>query len=150
MILFSENRFLVKKEAIQLKDLAKMPSDIKQLDHDLDEVKNGWTNLQQISQAFTGDLQNSLVSSGRLIEAVENLEEWIMKVEPELSDLKQIDGDVFTVHNLIEQHRHVVNFIYLLRFMLETFNCHHKSECSKKSLTVRRRHLFNYVAWQVT
>ena len=88
-----------------------MPSDIKQLDHDLDEVKNGWTNLQQISQAFTGDLQNSLVSSGRLIEAVENLEEWIMKVEPELSDLKQIDGDVFTVHNLIEQHRHVVKFI---------------------------------------
>ena len=96
----------VKKEGLQLKDHAKMPSDIKQLDSDLGEVKRGWANLQQISQAFTGDLQNSLVSSGRLIEAVENLEEWIMKVEPELSDLKQIDGDVFTVHNLIEQHRY--------------------------------------------
>lgn len=101
----------MKKEALQLKDAAKMPSDVKQLDHDLNEVKSGWTNLQQISQAFTGDLQNSLVSSGRLIEAVENLEEWIMKVEPELSDLKQIDGDVFTVHNLIEQHRIVVKVL---------------------------------------
>ena len=28
-----------------------------------------------------------------------------MKVEPELSDLKQIDGDVYTVNNLIDQHR---------------------------------------------
>ena len=117
-ILFGEILFSVKKEAIQLKDLAKMPSDIKQLDHDLDEVKNGWANLQKISQAFTGDLQNSLVSSGRLIEAVENLEEWIMKVEPELSDLKQIDGDVFTVHNLIEQHRHMVKFVYLVELIL--------------------------------
>ena len=46
-----------------------------------------------------------LVSSGRLIEAVENLDDWLMKVEPELSDLKQIDGDVYTVNNLIDQHR---------------------------------------------
>ena len=49
---------------------------------------------------------------GRLLEAVENLEDWLMKVEPELSDLKQIDGDVYTVQNLIEQHRFGSIFVY--------------------------------------
>ena len=95
----------MKKEGQSLRELAKMSSDQKSIDAELDDLKDQWSKLEILSSTFTNDLQNTLVSSGRLVEAVENLEDWLMKVEPELSDTKQIDGDVYTIQNLIDQHR---------------------------------------------
>ena len=95
----------MKKEGLSLRETAKMSSDQKQVDSELDDLNTQWSKLKTLSSGFTAELENSLVSSGRLVEAVENLEDWLMKVEPELSDVKQIDGDVQTIQDLIGQHR---------------------------------------------
>ena len=51
------------------------------------------------------DIQESMVSSGRLIDALETLEEWLIRVEPELSERRPVEGDLDTVEKLIDQHR---------------------------------------------
>ena len=85
-----------------------------------------------MSSLYGNELQDCLVSSGRLIEALETLEDWLIRVEPDLAEVKVtsgplpdyfrfttgrlpvdfrfekyfklIDGDLDTVESLIEQH----------------------------------------------
>ena len=76
----------VKKEAAHLLKIAKLPSDVSAIEIELKDIQHKWGNLQNLSWNFVKDLQDSMVSSGRLIDALESLEEWLIRVEPELSE----------------------------------------------------------------
>ncbi|CAG5094899.1 Oidioi.mRNA.OKI2018_I69.XSR.g13940.t1.cds [Oikopleura dioica] len=95
----------VKKEAAHLLKIAKLPSDVTAIEVELKDIQNKWGNLQNLSWNFVKDLQDSMVSSGRLIDALESLEEWLIKVEPELSERRPLEGDLDTVERLLENHR---------------------------------------------
>ena len=41
-----------------------------------------------MSSLYGNELQDCLVSSGRLIEALETLEDWLIRVEPDLAEVK--------------------------------------------------------------
>ena len=52
----------MKKEGLHLREMAKMPSDVKQLDSEIDDVKRNWFKLTQLSSSFKNELENSLGS----------------------------------------------------------------------------------------
>ena len=56
------NNLSVKKEGLHLREMAKMPSDVKQLDSEIDDVKRNWFKLTQLSSSFKNELENSLGS----------------------------------------------------------------------------------------
>lgn len=55
-----KSKFLVKKEGLHLREMAKMPSDVKQLDSEIEDVKRNWFKLTQLSSSFKNELENSL------------------------------------------------------------------------------------------
>ena len=50
----------MKKEGLHLREMAKMPSDVKQLDSEIEDVKRNWFKLTQLSSSFKNELENSL------------------------------------------------------------------------------------------
>ena len=95
----------VVKEANGMLKVAKLPSDKPAIENELKRIQADWATLNQASWNYSRDIQDSMVSSGRLIDALETLEEWLIKVEPELSERRPVEGDLDTVEKLIEQHR---------------------------------------------
>ena len=67
-------------------------------------MKNDWNRLKKLSADYGAELQASLVSSGKLIEALETLEDWLAKVEPGLRESTPVDGDYDSVAMLVEAH----------------------------------------------
>ena len=74
------------------------------LQGDLADMKNDWNRLKKLSAEYGAELQASLVSSGKLIDALESLEDWLAKVEPGLRETQPVDGDYDSVAMLIEAH----------------------------------------------
>jgi hypothetical protein len=70
----------VVKEANAILKIIKLPSDKPAIETELKKMKSGWSALQTASWNYSKDLQESMVSSGRLIDALETLEEWLIKV----------------------------------------------------------------------
>ena len=95
----------VVKEGNAMLKAAKLPSDKPVLEKELKCVQQNWSHLQTTSWNYSRDIQESMVSSGRLIDALETLEEWLIRVEPELSERRPVEGDLDTVEKLIDQHR---------------------------------------------
>ena len=62
--------------------------DKKLLTEELQNIKQNWINLKKVSSLYGNELQDCLVSSGRLIEALETLEDWLIRVEPDLAEVK--------------------------------------------------------------
>lgn len=50
-------------------------------------------------------LDEALLTSGRVSDALHSLLDWLQKAEATLSDDLHVLGDLDTVHMLIEQHR---------------------------------------------
>ena len=68
------------------------------------DMKNDWNRLKKQSAEYSAELQASLVSSGKLIDALETLEDWLAKVEPGLRETQPVDGDFDSVSMLIDAH----------------------------------------------
>ena len=69
-------------------DFCKIILDKKLLTEELQNIKQNWINLKKVSSLYGNELQDCLVSSGRLIEALETLEDWLIRVEPDLAEVK--------------------------------------------------------------
>ena len=54
-----------------------------------------------MSSLYGNELQDCLVSSGRLIEALETLEDWLIRVEPDLAEVKVTSGPLPVSNNAI-------------------------------------------------
>ncbi len=65
-------------------------------------------------------LDEALLSSGRLSDALQSLLEWLGKSEAYLSEDQPILGDLDTVSLLIEQHKVSINTLCLLHLILNT------------------------------
>ncbi len=57
-------------------------------------------------------LDEALMSSGRISDAVQSLMEWLQKAEAYLSEEQPILGDLDTVHILSEQHKVGIQSFY--------------------------------------
>ena len=74
--------------SVVIDDFYKIVLDKKLLTEELQNIKQNWINLKKVSSLYGNELQDCLVSSGRLIEALETLEDWLIRVEPDLAEVK--------------------------------------------------------------
>ena len=79
-------------------------------------MKGNWIPLVFISCFRQNKLDEALLSSGRVSDAVQSLHEWLQKAEAYLSEDQPILGDLDTVTILCEQHK-VTYLSVLLRFL---------------------------------
>ncbi|XP_067685972.1 microtubule-actin cross-linking factor 1, isoforms 6/7-like isoform X1 [Haliotis asinina] len=71
----------------------------------LDELKNRWNSVRSVVSKSQNKLDEALLTSGRVSDAIQSLLEWLQKAEATISDEQQVLGDLDTVHMLYEQHR---------------------------------------------
>ena len=71
----------------------------------LKKIKVNWISLVFFSSFRQNKLDEALLSSGRVSDAVQSLHEWLQKAEAYLSEDQPILGDLDTVTILCEQHK---------------------------------------------
>uniref|UniRef100_A0A0L8H113 GAR domain-containing protein n=1 Tax=Octopus bimaculoides TaxID=37653 RepID=A0A0L8H113_OCTBM len=73
----------------------------------LDQLKNKWNLVRSVVSKSQNKLDEALLTSGRVSDALNSLQEWLSKAEAMLSKDECILGDYDTVNLLIEQHKSV-------------------------------------------
>ncbi|CAE1316032.1 DST [Acanthosepion pharaonis] len=91
-----------------LKDrCTKIDNDRNDLQTMLDQLKNKWNLVRSVVSKSQNKLDEALLTSGRVSDALNSLQEWLSKAETTLSEDLPILGDYDTVNLLIEQHKSV-------------------------------------------
>jgi len=80
-------------------------SDRPQLHEMLNDLKNKWQTLCFQSVERQKKLEEALLCSGQFREALQSLLEWLSRVEPTLADNASLNGDLESVHALIEDNQ---------------------------------------------
>ncbi|KAK3083433.1 hypothetical protein FSP39_022457, partial [Pinctada imbricata] len=75
------------------------------LQHMLDELKNKWNSVRSVISRSQNKLDEALLTSGRVADAISSLLEWLGKAEASLAEDQPIMGDLDTIHMLIEHHK---------------------------------------------
>ncbi|CAL1534640.1 unnamed protein product [Lymnaea stagnalis] len=73
----------------------------------LEDLKNKWNAVRSVVSKSQNKLDEALLTSGRVSDALQSLLEWLQKAEAALDEEAPILGDLDTVHMLIEQHRNI-------------------------------------------
>ncbi|KAK6961833.1 microtubule-actin cross-linking factor 1-like isoform X1, partial [Biomphalaria glabrata] len=73
----------------------------------LEDLKNKWNSVRSVVSRSQNKLDEALLNSGRVSDALQSLLEWLQKAEAALDEEMPILGDLDTVHMLIEQHRNI-------------------------------------------
>ncbi|KAL5005910.1 hypothetical protein ScPMuIL_017068 [Solemya velum] len=71
----------------------------------LDELKSKWNSVRSVVSKSQNKLDEALLTSGRVADALSSLLEWLNKAEASLAEDQPILGDLDTIHMLIEQHK---------------------------------------------
>ncbi|XP_041374834.1 LOW QUALITY PROTEIN: microtubule-actin cross-linking factor 1-like [Gigantopelta aegis] len=71
----------------------------------LDDLKNKWNSVRSVVSKSQNKLDEALLTSGRVSDALNSLLEWLNKAETTIADDQPVLGDLDTVHMLFEQHR---------------------------------------------
>ncbi|XP_070185712.1 microtubule-actin cross-linking factor 1, isoforms 6/7-like isoform X4 [Littorina saxatilis] len=77
------------------------------LNNMLEELKNKWNAVRSVVTKSQNKLDEALLTSGRVSDALHSLLDWLQKAESTLADDLPVLGDLDTVHMLIEQHRNL-------------------------------------------
>jgi dystonin len=72
----------------------------------MNELKNKWTTVCNKSIDRQRKLEEALLFSGQFKDALQALLDWLQKTEKLLSNSGPLYGDLDTVTNLVDQHRH--------------------------------------------
>ncbi|KAK3764301.1 hypothetical protein RRG08_008783 [Elysia crispata] len=73
----------------------------------LEELKAKWNGVRSVISKSQNKLDEALLTSGRVSDALQSLLEWLQKAEAALDDEAPVLGDLDTVHMLSEHHRNV-------------------------------------------
>ncbi|XP_005100351.2 microtubule-actin cross-linking factor 1 [Aplysia californica] len=73
----------------------------------LEDLKNKWNSVRTVVSKSQNKLDEALLTSGRVSDALVSLLEWLHKAEAALDQEAPVMGDLDTVHMLIEQHRNI-------------------------------------------
>jgi len=80
-------------------------SDRPQLHEMLNDLKQKWQTLCFQSVERQKKLEEALLCSGQFRDALQSLLEWLSRVEPTLADNASLNGDLESVHALIEDNQ---------------------------------------------
>lgn len=73
----------------------------------VESLKAKWNSVRTIVSKSQNKLDEALLTSGRVSDALVSLLEWLHKAEAALDQEAHTMGDLDTVHMLIEQHRNI-------------------------------------------
>merc|ERR1719392_331592 len=71
----------------------------------MNELKNKWNNLCNLSVERQRKLEEALLFSGQFKDALKALMDWLASMEKALDDKQPVHGDLDTVIGLVEQHK---------------------------------------------
>ncbi|KAJ6661546.1 hypothetical protein lerEdw1_014456 [Lerista edwardsae] len=88
-----------------LRERALLPEDVRLLDQMLGELKERWEAVCSRATERQRKLEEGLLFSGHLLEALQALLDWLCRAEPQLAEEAPVAGDRDLVSALLEQHK---------------------------------------------
>ncbi|KAK6172103.1 hypothetical protein SNE40_018056 [Patella caerulea] len=86
----------------------------------LDQLKNKWNSVRSVVSKSQNKLDEALLTSGRVSDALQSLIEWLHKAEATLEEDVPVLGDLDTVHMLNEQHKGIQQELLVREPTVET------------------------------
>ncbi|XP_070690899.1 microtubule-actin cross-linking factor 1, isoforms 6/7 [Pempheris klunzingeri] len=93
------------KKGRSLHERAKTGHDRQHLENLLAELKDTWDTISGKSMERQHKLEEALLFSGRFTDALQALNDWLYRAEPQLAEDVPVGGDKDMVHNLIDKHK---------------------------------------------
>uniref|UniRef100_A0A1A8EXN2 Plectin b n=1 Tax=Nothobranchius korthausae TaxID=1143690 RepID=A0A1A8EXN2_9TELE len=93
------------KNGRSLHERAQSSRDRQHLENLLAELKDTWDTIGGKSIERQHKLEEALLFSGRFTDALQALNDWLYRAEPQLAEDVPVGGDKDTVNNLIDKHK---------------------------------------------
>ncbi|XP_019946821.2 microtubule-actin cross-linking factor 1, isoforms 6/7 [Paralichthys olivaceus] len=93
------------KSGRSLHERAKTSHDRQHLENLLAELKDTWDTISGKSMERQHKLEEALLFSGRFTDALQALNDWLYRAEPQLAEDVPVGGDKDMVNNLIDKHK---------------------------------------------
>ncbi|KAJ3597988.1 hypothetical protein NHX12_001503, partial [Muraenolepis orangiensis] len=93
------------KKGRSLHDRAQSSPDRQHLENLLAELKDSWDTINGKSMERQHKLEEALLFSGRFTDALQALNDWLYRAEPQLAEDMPVGGDKDMVGNLIDKHK---------------------------------------------
>nr|XP_043889530.1 microtubule-actin cross-linking factor 1, isoforms 1/2/3/5 isoform X1 [Solea senegalensis]XP_043889531.1 microtubule-actin cross-linking factor 1, isoforms 1/2/3/5 isoform X1 [Solea senegalensis] len=93
------------KSGRSLHERAQTSHDRQHLENLLAELKDSWDTISGKSMERQHKLEEALLFSGRFTDALQALNDWLYRAEPQLAEDVPVGGDKDMVNNLIDKHK---------------------------------------------
>ncbi|XP_029694434.1 microtubule-actin cross-linking factor 1 isoform X1 [Takifugu rubripes] len=93
------------KSGRSLHERAQTSHDRQHLENLLAELKDTWDTISGKSMERQHKLEEALLFSGRFTDALQALNDWLYRAEPQLAEDVPVSGDKDMVHNLMDKHK---------------------------------------------
>ncbi|KAM8847467.1 microtubule-actin cross-linking factor 1, isoforms 6/7 isoform 2-T3 [Synchiropus picturatus] len=93
------------KNGRSLHERAHSSQDKQHLENLLAELKDAWDTVSGKSMERQHKLEEALLFSGRFTDALQALNDWLYRAEPQLAEDVPVRGDKDMVNNLIDKHK---------------------------------------------
>ncbi|CAL1610620.1 unnamed protein product [Knipowitschia caucasica] len=93
------------KSGRHIHERAQSKHDRQHLENLLAELKDTWDTVNGKSMERQHKLEEALLFSGRFTDALQALNDWLYRAEPQLSEEAPVGGDKDLVNNLIDKHK---------------------------------------------
>ncbi|XP_068179682.1 microtubule-actin cross-linking factor 1, isoforms 6/7 [Antennarius striatus] len=93
------------KNGRNLHERAETSYDRQHLENLLAELKDSWDTINGKSMERQHKLEEALLFSGRFTDALQALNDWLYRAEPQLAEDAPVGGDKDMVKNLIDKHK---------------------------------------------
>ncbi|KAG9276320.1 microtubule-actin cross-linking factor 1-like isoform X1 [Astyanax mexicanus] len=93
------------KSGRSLLEKAQNPSDTQHLENMVSELRDSWDTISGKSMERQHKLEEALLFSGRFTDALQALNDWLYRAEPQLAEDVPVGGEKDLVNNLIDKHK---------------------------------------------
>ncbi|XP_051574276.1 microtubule-actin cross-linking factor 1, isoforms 6/7 [Myxocyprinus asiaticus] len=93
------------KSGRSLLEKAQSPEDTQHLENMVSELRDSWDTIGGKSSERQHKLEEALLFSGRFTDALQALNDWLYRAEPQLAEDVPVCGEKDLVNNLIDKHK---------------------------------------------
>ncbi|XP_055067802.2 microtubule-actin cross-linking factor 1, isoforms 6/7 isoform X1 [Misgurnus anguillicaudatus] len=93
------------KSGRSLLEKAPSPEDTQHLENMVSELRDSWDTINGKSSERQHKLEEALLFSGRFTDALQALNDWLYRAEPQLAEDVPVCGEKDLVNNLIDKHK---------------------------------------------
>ncbi|XP_056114056.1 microtubule-actin cross-linking factor 1, isoforms 6/7 isoform X1 [Rhinichthys klamathensis goyatoka] len=93
------------KSGRSLQEKAQGPEDTQHLENMVSELRDSWDTISGKSSERQHKLEEALLFSGRFTDALQALNDWLYRAEPQLAEDVPVCGEKDLVNNLIDKHK---------------------------------------------